>query len=379
MKPLPLFVPPEERFDCHRCGACCRGPEGVAVSGADLVRLEGWDWSTEGPRFADGPSVTRLDEATGEFTTRLRQRPDGACIFLDSDGLCLVEKRLGHEAKPLRCRLFPLRFTEWPDGERSVSVSPRCRSLHRSFERGSPVGVEKPVPVGAIGKEELGDLLEEAPIVVLTGESFLLAPGRPLSWPECRVLLEDLVSAANMEEPLEALPWRVMRAIRRIYPDPPPPFPYEGPPDTPLFEALLVAGEFLAPVARDSGRRLLAAGLEELRRYGAWRRTARSLEPQAARFCRTAFRSFVREGLPLRYPDLVGGAGYVLVLALSIAAAAARLGEVRRAGSKGNANEANEVAREASFFAEDPVPRPVVAGLREAFARVVFDAAPPGR
>ena len=49
---------------------------------------------------------------------RLRRRPDGACTFLDRDGLCLVHKRLGEAAKPRVCRQFPFVFVAAPGGER---------------------------------------------------------------------------------------------------------------------------------------------------------------------------------------------------------------------------------------------------------------------
>lgn len=96
---LPIVNLPlrEQRYSCHGCGNCCRDFT-VQLRPEDLAKLQSQDWER------------RLGEpVTIEFrgATFLRQRDDGACIFLMDDGLCRIHKEFGFEAKPIACQLFP--------------------------------------------------------------------------------------------------------------------------------------------------------------------------------------------------------------------------------------------------------------------------------
>lgn len=85
---------------CRRCGACCR------VEG--YVRLRAKDVEAIAAHL--GLSVdaftcryTRLtDDRRG---LSLTEKPDGSCIFLESDNTCRIQA-----AKPDQCRSFPM---EW--------------------------------------------------------------------------------------------------------------------------------------------------------------------------------------------------------------------------------------------------------------------------
>lgn len=120
---LPILMLPiaAQRYSCHGCGNCCRDFT-VQLRDADLAKLrsQGWEEKLGMP-------------VTTEFrgTTFLRQRDDGACIFLMDDGLCRVHKEFGFEEKPVACQLFP--FVLVPDDVRThVGLSFACQSVREN-------------------------------------------------------------------------------------------------------------------------------------------------------------------------------------------------------------------------------------------------------
>lgn len=65
---------------------------------ADVARIAEQQWTA---RLGSNPIV----EFRGQ--KYLRQRADGACIFLLSDGRCRVHAEFGFEKKPIACQMFP--------------------------------------------------------------------------------------------------------------------------------------------------------------------------------------------------------------------------------------------------------------------------------
>ena len=116
---IPLAVLPlaSQRYSCHGCGDCCRDFT-VQLRPLDLERLRAQGWERE------------MGEVTVEFGGRrwLRQREDGACVFLQPDGRCRIHAEHGFEAKPVACQLFP--FALAPRArEVRVGVSFACASV----------------------------------------------------------------------------------------------------------------------------------------------------------------------------------------------------------------------------------------------------------
>lgn len=103
---LPVLVVPlaSQRYSCHGCGDCCRDFT-VELARDDLARLEAQRWEEK-----LGSPVT----VSFRGTTFLRQRDDGACVFLMEDGRCRVHAEFGFDQKPLACRLFPFSFAPGP-------------------------------------------------------------------------------------------------------------------------------------------------------------------------------------------------------------------------------------------------------------------------
>lgn len=96
---LPILTLPlrQQRYSCHGCGNCCRDFT-VQLRDSDLRKLADQHWA---------------DKVAGPLTVEfrgvqyLRQREDGACVFLMDDGLCRIHKEFGFAAKPIACQLFP--------------------------------------------------------------------------------------------------------------------------------------------------------------------------------------------------------------------------------------------------------------------------------
>ena len=114
------------RFSCGSCSACCDQPWRTMID-ADKARmldqhdfsaypqLAGKRFSYESPQGRDG----YFELAKGEGTR---------CLFLDTDGLCIIHKEMGPEAKPRMCRQFPFLPARTSVDDR-VSVNFGCPSV----------------------------------------------------------------------------------------------------------------------------------------------------------------------------------------------------------------------------------------------------------
>lgn len=124
---LPVLMPrlPEQRYSCHGCGDCCRDFT-IELRGDDFerVRAQGWEAELGGPFWV-------------EFAGRrwLRQREDGACVFLGDGGKCRIHAKHGLDAKPVACQLFPFSFAPGPRGVQ-IGVNFACSSVRRSAGAG---------------------------------------------------------------------------------------------------------------------------------------------------------------------------------------------------------------------------------------------------
>ncbi len=96
-----LLLPVFQNWACHNCGGCCR-EHLVGVTLQEKQRIEAQNWTVADGVPADTPLFVPL--GTG---WRISQQPDGACIFLDPQGLCRIHSKFGESAKPLACRLYP--------------------------------------------------------------------------------------------------------------------------------------------------------------------------------------------------------------------------------------------------------------------------------
>lgn len=105
-----------QSFECRRCGACCRIPDGIVrVSDAEIARIAAFLGEGEASFIA---GMTEL--APDRKGLILKSRSDGACMYLAEDCRCRI-----HPVKPDKCRTFPYEWTN-PD---SVMVCPGLQAL----------------------------------------------------------------------------------------------------------------------------------------------------------------------------------------------------------------------------------------------------------
>ncbi len=92
-------------FACGSCTACCDQPWRTMIDPEKARVLDAHDFSRYPQlvgktfyRSTSGDAAGRYELAKGEGTR---------CLFLDKDGLCIVHKELGPDAKPDMCLQFP--------------------------------------------------------------------------------------------------------------------------------------------------------------------------------------------------------------------------------------------------------------------------------
>ena len=92
-----------QKYTCNCCGQGCRSFL-VPVNAQEREKIEKQEnWRAE-------LGVNELfikHRAAGDWGWGLAKHPDGRCVFLDKDNLCLIHKKRGLRAKPIACQLYP--------------------------------------------------------------------------------------------------------------------------------------------------------------------------------------------------------------------------------------------------------------------------------
>jgi len=354
---------PHDRFACRSCAACCRSFT-IALGRDEVARIEagawGFPWLEDAPEGAPGRNAP---------VGVIAKRADGACVFLDEDNLCLVEKRLGRASKPDLCRMFPLALVRAPDGALDATVVPECASWHESHEVGAPLasGPEIPSPLPA----RLVVIAPPALPVVLGGALLLWADVRALALGLGRVV----AGAPSLEDALLAFGGEVhaaetakgRRVIARSQATPPARgAPGDGDSRGGLLAAIAAAlrEAAQAPEVDPEGRARalgLAEAAEGLRDPLAWDRAFQGLPGPSLTFLRAVLRAWV-EG-PTLAQARVEVAATMGLLALMARVVAVRARALSAAAPPAPAH-VNAAAKEASIVLRDPA----IPGLLRALA-----------
>lgn len=119
----PIRIAPGARHTCRLCAHSCHNYT-VVLSELEARRLALDEWR---PLLHHVPDDLPLVQRQGNQYL-LSKRPDGGCVFLGLDGLCVIHKESGPESKPLACQMFPLQAVQAPDGV-YLSLNSGCRRL----------------------------------------------------------------------------------------------------------------------------------------------------------------------------------------------------------------------------------------------------------
>lgn len=130
-----LHAPPFVNYTCQTCGWCCRQYD-ITFSEADYERLSKHDWGKLIPELAGREWSAPLNERRNPDKHRLRYTPEGACVFLSRENLCLMHSRMGELGKSLGCCVYPFTFAATPSGV-YVGLRFSCRSV--AYGQGEPV------------------------------------------------------------------------------------------------------------------------------------------------------------------------------------------------------------------------------------------------
>lgn len=125
---LPLLET-SDRFSCGSCTHCCDQPWRTMIEADKAQALDRHDFSKY-PQLAGKPFYSpAADGRDGYFD--LAKGEGTRCLFLDADGLCIIHKELGAEAKPAMCRQFPfLPSRTWTDDRLALNYG--CPSVQRN-------------------------------------------------------------------------------------------------------------------------------------------------------------------------------------------------------------------------------------------------------
>ncbi|MEZ6130180.1 MAG: YkgJ family cysteine cluster protein [Planctomycetaceae bacterium] len=131
-----LKLPVIQNWSCHHCGGCCR-EHLIEITEEERTRIQKQNWKLSDGINMDRPVIRKI--APGRY--RLAHQADGACVFLDEQGLCRIHARFGEAAKPLACRVYP--YACHPAGGRlAVSLRFSCPSVVQNL--GLAVSTQQP-------------------------------------------------------------------------------------------------------------------------------------------------------------------------------------------------------------------------------------------
>lgn len=122
----PQILDESIRFTCGSCTSCCDQPWHTLIEPDKAAALDRHDFGAYpqlvGKKFYETYSLDKKGRH------RLAKGEGTKCLFLDADGLCIIHKELGAEAKPGMCRQFPFLSSSTRVDDR-ISVNFGCPSV----------------------------------------------------------------------------------------------------------------------------------------------------------------------------------------------------------------------------------------------------------
>ena len=123
---------PNVQFSCHSCTTCCDQPWRTLIEEDKAKALDAHDFSAY-PQLA-GKRFYHNVKGAGKGYYVLAKGEGNRCLFLDADGLCIIHKEMGPQAKPRPCLGFPYTVARTGTEDR-VSVDFGCPSVQNNAGR----------------------------------------------------------------------------------------------------------------------------------------------------------------------------------------------------------------------------------------------------
>lgn len=199
MPRLQLELPTIQNWNCHNCSGCCR-EHGIFITETEKRRIESQNWVQSGCIAANTPTILLEKSLLGQPVYRLAQQADGACVFLDEQGLCRIHGKFGEAAKPLACRIYPYAFHPKGGGV-TVSLRFSCPSVTQNL--------------GKSITRQAQEIREIAELVVPKNRSMspppVLVEKTQLNWKETLEIVQRL--DASMADPSVSITLKLLRTL----------------------------------------------------------------------------------------------------------------------------------------------------------------------
>jgi flavin-dependent dehydrogenase/Fe-S-cluster containining protein len=186
-----LIFPPDQNFECSRCGKCCSSAWVADVDSAKRKELVNSPEAQAAIQELSVPVLRVLED--GRWATNVNA--DNTCVFLSKEKLCKLE---GTETRPTSCQQFPFLLRETPEGI-VVGVSFLCSSIQKNSGR----------PLHTYS-EELRHLLAGKRATVLP-HNVSVSWGKGLEWPDYSKLETYLLESDNTAERIQNLRWYIIQ------------------------------------------------------------------------------------------------------------------------------------------------------------------------
>jgi lysine-N-methylase len=171
----------------------------IEITDEDRQRIIEQKWSAA-DGIGGGPPVVWHAGPPWKKRYRLAHREDGACVFLNEEGLCRIHAKFGEAAKPLACQVYP--YALHPGG-RKLALSLRFSCPSVVANKGRPVSMQ------------VRELKRIANLTVPPTADQIPPPaisrGVRVEWPDFQRFVNALDS--TMAEPSVPLLTRLLRAI----------------------------------------------------------------------------------------------------------------------------------------------------------------------
>jgi lysine-N-methylase len=175
----------------------------IEITEEERRRIADQNWTAADGISADPRPVVWFAGPPWKKRYRLAHRADGACVFLNEQGLCRIHAKFGEKAKPLPCQLYPYVFHP---GGRKVAVSLRFSCPSAVANRGKPVDQQR---------DELKSLAAQVvPAHADTIGPPPISPRTRVDWADFQRFVQALDEV--IAQPETPLPSRLLQAVSLV-------------------------------------------------------------------------------------------------------------------------------------------------------------------
>ncbi|REJ95205.1 MAG: YkgJ family cysteine cluster protein [Planctomycetota bacterium] len=177
----------DANFSCGACSLCCQQPYAILMEKEKLAALDEHGFPAH-PRLQNRKLYHESKDAPEGYVVLEKKEGTTHCVFLGDDGLCIIHKELGADAKPRGCSKFP------------YSISPTFVEDRISLDFGCPtVQADEGRPL-AEQKDDIARTCRIANAGVYPDATVRLGGGISVPHAEYEALMDDIRDIFAAEE-----------------------------------------------------------------------------------------------------------------------------------------------------------------------------------